>query len=148
MMKFTTLLRYHRRSINMYETNWSWYTSLNDTITKKYLTEGCEQFASKLRKFYSIYLFARLGGGSDVSLHRSSRPRRGAHAVVHLLLIILKINIKIRRDNCIYGDDVNGIIVIQSSTSFQNSEEVVGYKSLMERQMNNLHTDTLYTTYW
>ena len=47
--------------------------------------------------------------------------------MLHLLLIILKINIQIRRDNGAYGDDVNGIIVIQSSTSIQNSEEVVGY---------------------
>ena len=85
----------------------------------------------------------RLGGGVDVSRHRSYRPRWGAHAVVHLLLIILKINIKIRRDNGAYGDDVNGIIVIQSSISIQNSEEVGGIISLMERQMNNLHTDNL-----
>ena len=53
------------------------------------------------------------------------------HAVVHLLLIILKINIKIRRDNGAYGDDVNGIIVIQSSTSIQNWVEVVGYQYLL-----------------
>ena len=62
-----------------------------------------------------------------MSLHRSFRPRRGAHAVVRLLLITLKINIKIRRDNGAYGDDGTVIIVIQSSTSIQNSEEVVGY---------------------
>ena len=51
----------------------------------------------------------------------------GAYAVVHLLLLTLKINIKIRRDNGAYGDDGTVIIVIQSSTSIQNSEEVVGY---------------------
>ena len=51
----------------------------------------------------------------------------GCTAVVHLLLLTLKINIKIRRDNGAYGDDGTVIIVIQSSTSIQNSEEVVGY---------------------
>ena len=42
-------------------------------------------------------------------------------------VIYISINIKIRRDNGAYGDDLNGIIVIQSRTSIQNSEEVEGY---------------------
>jgi len=58
-----------------------------------------------------------------VPLHRSFRPQRGAHAVVHLLLITLKINIKIRRDNGACGTMLTVIIVIQSSTSIQNSED-------------------------
>jgi len=72
------------------------------TIT---LSETAEWYIKhlKLRKIDRIYLSARLGGGVDVPLHRSFRPQRGAHAVVHLLIITLKINIKIRRDNGAYG---------------------------------------------
>ena len=59
-------------------------------------------------------------------------------------VIYISVNIKIRRGNGAYRDDVTVIIVIQSSTSIQNSEEVVGYIiPLIERQMNNLHTDNL-----